>query len=221
MYDAVTVTKRQIKGTPQYSGKQMLTIDIAYPRIFTKGSPAGQLMSVCYDHIARRFYVYASRQLFAQAVQNWKEAQKKGYPFHEYQAGMTYEVPFNQKNLLSIYYDQSTYTGGAHGNWARHANTWRPFSAQRLSLSNFFNSSAYRNIVFRAIFAQIQQNPENYFEDYQQKVFEHFDERNFYLKEKGFIFFFPLYSIAPYVSGVPEFLVPYELFGDLLKICPV
>ncbi|ADU28111.1 DUF3298 and DUF4163 domain-containing protein [Ethanoligenens harbinense] len=217
----VTVTRRQIQGKPQYRGVMMVEIDIAYPRVLTKGSPAGQVISVFYDHAARRFYAYASRKLYADAVQSWREAQKNGYPFHAYGAGMTYEVPFNHGGLLSIYYDQYTYTGGAHGTTVRHADTWRAWDARRLPLNAFFSDPGYRNIIFRAIFAQIQRDPDKYFEDYQKNVFQYFDEKNYYLTPRGFAFFFQLYTIAPYVTGIPVFIVPYELFGDMLKIRPV
>ena len=108
----VTVIRRQIQGKPQYRGETMVEVDLAYPRVITKGSPAGQVISVFYDHVARRFYAYASRSMFADAVKARHEAKKNGYPFNPYGANMVYEVPFNQNGLLSIFYDQYTYTGG-------------------------------------------------------------------------------------------------------------
>lgn len=217
----VAVTRREIRGKPQYRGVTMVEINIAYPRVLTKGSPAGQAVSMAYDHVARRFYAYASKKMYADAVQAWKDAKKNGFPFHTYEAVMTYEVPFNHGGLLSIYYDQYTYTGGAHGMTTRHADTWRVWDAKRLPLRAFFHNPGYRTIIFRSIFSQIQQDPDKYFEDYQKNVFQYFDERNYYLTPQGFAFFFPLYTIAPYASGIPVFIVPYELFGDLLKIRPV
>lgn len=217
----VAVTRRQIRGKPQYRSVTMVNIDIAYPRVLTKGCPAGQVISMVYDHIARRFYAYASQKLFAQAVQVWREAKKNGYPFHTYEANMVYEVPFSQNGRLSIFYDQYVYTGGASGTTTRYADTWRVRDAKRLPLSAFFANNGYRSIIFRSIFAQIQQNPDNYFEDYQKNVFQYFDDQHYYLTPQGFALFFPEYTIAPHSSGIPVFVVPYELFGDLLKINPL
>lgn len=217
----VTVTKRQIQGHPQYRGTTMVDINISYPRVLTKGSPSGQVISITYDHVARRFYMFASRKMYTDAIQTYRDAKKNGFPFHPSEAVMTYEVPFNHGGLLSIQYDQYTYTGGAHGNTIRHADTWRVWDARNLTLNEFFYNAGYRNIIFRSIFAQIQQHPENYFEDYQKNVFQYYDPRNFYLTPQGFAFFFQLYTIAPYATGIPVFIVPYELFGELLKIRPV
>ncbi len=214
----VTITSRHIEEKPQYRGVVMVEIDIAYPRVWVKGHPAGQAISFAYDRIARRFYAFASRKMFPDAIGSWKNSRKNQVPFHPHLAKMVYEVPFNQAGLLSIYYDQDTYTGGAHGNTMRRADTWQVPEARRLSLNDFFENAGYRNVVFRAIFAEIQKQPESYFEDFQKNVFQYFDSRHFYLTPQGFAFFFPLYSIAPYSSGIPVFLIPYECFGDLLKI---
>lgn len=222
MNETVNVTRRELKSSPKYRGTVMVEADIAYPRVTVAGGErAGQHISGHYAQVARRQYAHATGRLYAQAVQGFREAKKNGYPFHPYSSAMAFETPFNHGGLLSIYYDQYTYTGGAHGNTVRTADTWRVWDARRLPLEAFFYGEGYLDVIYRSILAQIAQHPEYYFEDAQKNVREYFDPRQFYLTPQGFVFFFQLYTIAPYATGMPSFLVPYELFGELLRIRPV
>lgn len=222
MDETVQVNKRERNGNPTYRGTVMVEITLAYPQVrVAGGEAAGRRISAYYARVAGRQYTEAMNRLYPDAVQAAREAAKSGYPFHPYASAMAYEVPYNSGGLLSIYYDQYTYTGGAHGNTVRRADTWRVWDGRRVPPEAFFHGEGWQQVAIGAILAQIARHPQIYFENPQQNVPAHFDPQNMYLTPQGFVFFFPLYTIAPYATGMPSFLVPYETFGSLLRIRPV
>ena len=42
------------------------------------------------------------------------------------------------------------------------------------------------------------------------------NNQKFYIKDDSIVIFFDLYEIAPYVAGVPEFIIKKELINTLL-----
>lgn len=217
------IIKRQLRAKPVYNGVTMIDIRIAYPHVALRSDPqTGAVISTYYREAANRYYAYATHDLFRQAVQGYADARKNHFPFRTYAAVSNYEVPYNQNNFLSTYQDTYEFTGGAHGNTVRHSDTWLLVSGRRMQLSDFFYGPAYQMIILEDIIAQIAKSVADgsgsYFDDYRKNVFQYFDENNYYLAAEGFAFYFPLYSIAPYSSGIPTFVVPYSTFGKLLKV---
>lgn len=218
----VQVSKRERKANPAYRKTVMVEIALAYPQVrVAQRQAASRRINAYYAETAQRQYEEAMRRLFPDAVKDARTAAQSGYPFHPYSSAMAYEVPYNSGGLLSIYYDQYTYTGGAHGNTVRSADTWRVWDGRRVPTEAFFHGEGWKQAAQNAILAQIARRPQIYFENPQQNVPAYFDTRNMYLTPQGFVFYFPLYTIAPYATGMPSFLVPYETFGNLLRIRPV
>ena len=54
-----------------------------------------------------------------------------------------------------------------------------------------------------------------YFENYSALVKENFNPKSFYLEDRGVIIYFQTYEIAPYSSGIREFLLPYGIGGAI------
>lgn len=215
------IAKKQMRAKPEYRNTVMVDVDIAYPQVTTAPSPSGAAISEYYKARATAYYDYATGKLFDMAVKDYIMGRKNNVPFHTYTAMMTYEVTYNQKDFLSIYTDVYEFTGGAHGNTVRYADTFSLKYGRKMALSDFFNGRGYQTVIFGSILAQISvqisRGTNDYFDDYQKNVFQYFSEKNFYLTPEGLTVFFPLYTIAPYSSGIVTFVIPYAEFGSDLK----
>lgn len=147
-------------------------------------------------------------ELFNEAVELYKNNKKNGYPIMVYEIIKDYHITFNQNNMLSLYSDEYTFSGGAHGNTIRTSQTWNLNYQRMIPLYYFFDNNPYFIInVLKKINSEIKENPEIYFENYCNLVLETFDVNNFYIIPKNIIIYFQQYDIAPYSSGIPIFKV--------------
>lgn len=216
------IYQKKIAAKPTYKGTAMVDISISYPQVEVKNNiKSTQDISSFYRNEARKYYNYASHEIYDSAVKEYLHDLQQHFPFREYQVMQTYQTTFNHGSLLSIYYDRYEYTAGAHGNTTRVADTWYLQNSARVSLSDFFTGSYYKAVFYEFITneikLQIEQGNTYYFDDYAKNVFRYLDEKNYYLTDNGFAIFYPLYTIAAYVQGIPVFIVPYETFGHGLK----
>jgi hypothetical protein len=219
-----TIIKRQMRARPEYRGKVMVDVKISYPQVMTRGTPAGAKISAFYSEGASAHYSYATHELYNTAVTEYINDRKSGAPFRTYTAMSVYQVPYNQNDYLSIYTDAYEFTGGAHGNTLRSAQTWNLTTGRRMQLGDFFSNQSYQSVIFGNISAQINDQLSKgmniYLEGWQKNIFKYFDERNFYLMPEGIAVFYPLYTIAPYVSGIVTFIIPYANFDGALLFKP-
>lgn len=216
------IFKKTLTAKPTYKSIEMVDISISYPQVDVKNNlKVSQDISLFYRNSAKQYYSYASKDIYDSAVKEYLYDLQQHFPFREYQIMQTYETPYNHASLLSIYYDRYEYTAGAHGNTTRAADTWYLPNGASVRLSDFFNGSYYKAVFFEYITneikTQIDQGNTYYFDDYAKNVFRYFDEKNYYLTDSGFAIFYPLYTIAAYVQGIPTFIVPYDAFGHGLK----
>ncbi|MFA6860749.1 MAG: DUF3298 and DUF4163 domain-containing protein, partial [Clostridia bacterium] len=167
---------------------------------------------------ANDFFEYASKKLYSQALEAYKDSIQNDFPFHTYEAYLNYTLTYNQNCYLSDYYDNYQYTGGAHGNTVRKSNTWNLQTGQLVPLFWFFQSVNYENMIIDYIIKladkNIAENPGIYFDNYAELIRETFDRNNFYLSKDGIVIYFNQYEIAPYSSGIIEFVVPYEMLSN-------
>ena len=128
---------------------------------------------------------------------------------NEYEAIRDYTLTYNEDCLISLYTDQYEYTGGAHGNTVRSADTWLLPQAERLTLGQLFPAdNTYLVRVELAVIDQIEaQNAAGtgaYFDNYRELVPQTFNPAQFYLTPEGLTVYFQQYDIAPYASGIPR-----------------
>lgn len=218
----VSVFARRFASKLTYKGKIVIEIAITYPHIdIRKNQHASHLLNRLYRDDAERYFNKASHELYGAAIKEYLEITKQNYPFIPYQAIQTYEIPYNRKNLLSIYHDQYENTSGMHGNTERFADTFQISSGKHLKLKDYFQDSYYKSVIFDYIANEITKQKEkgnsHYFDDHLKNVFRYFDENNYYLTDTGFAVFFQVDSIAACDQGVPVFIIPYESFVSVLK----
>lgn len=205
------ITMEGIKRTFSYNNTPVLTLSIHYPKVALRRFPeAEDRINAQIQAQVRDFFDYASGELYQQAIATYQQTQKNGFPFHPYEAILQYEITYNQHCCLSLYSDQYTYTGGAHGSTIRTSDTFSLMSGRSIPLQDFFpEDQDYRVSLIAQMIEQASENPEVFFEDYPDLIEKYFNEEHYYLTPSGLAIYYLQYEIAPYSTGIVVFTIPY------------
>lgn len=215
----VQVEKLTIQDEMYYKNNLLLSYKIEYPQFRSaKFSAAVNRMNPIYKRQALAFERYCKKNLFAMAVKQYEDSVANGYPVRTFEALLTFKTTYNQNCAISLYFDRYEFTGGAHGSTTRYASTWNLQYASPVMLRQMFPARVnYRQYLIGSVNYQIARkikNGENiYFEDYEKNVEKYFNANNFYLTKLGAVIYFQQYEIAPYASGIVEFMIPYSVGG--------
>lgn len=210
------ITNKILTDTMLHQDIPVLTYTIHYPHFITTCSHTSAMQ-------VNNFYRYQSKQkedycrtvLYKDAVDQAMYATDNKFPFHSYEFLSTYQITYNENCVTSLFTDQYTYLGGAHGNTVRDSQTWDFQTGNQLSLSDFFpNSPTFTDFIIEDINKQIterqKENPSTYFEDFPSLVRGNFNIEGFYVTPDGIVIYYQQYDIAPYSTGIPEFFFPFK-----------
>ena len=205
-----TITQRVLSDTVYSKGTAVLTYTIRYP-YFTCSEAAALSINAFYSTAARKTEEYCRTVLASQASVQAEYAKKDNYPFFGYEFISAYTVPWNSGCMTSLYTDQYTYTGGAHGSTIRTSDTWDFSSGRYLTLADFYpHNPAYREGIFRILDQQVKAREKDSPDDYPALIRSTFKPESFFATPKGIVIYFQQYDIAPYSTGIPEFLIPFK-----------
>ena len=140
----------------------------------------------------------------------------KPSPLMPYQLYARYKIT-NNSDIISFYIDYYQFSGGAHGITTRMSYNIDKVTGQELQLKDIFKDSfQYKDVINKEINRQISKDPDRYFTG--KDGFNGIaDNQNFYIKNHTLVIYFGLYEIAPYAGGIPEFIIPNNLFEGNLK----
>lgn len=209
----VNVQTITIENEMKYDGVTLLTYKIEYPQfssLFYANSI--RIINRYYKNKALEYQRYVETELFKMAVEQYKYDKANGYPIMVYEALQIFDVTYNNFCIISIYFDRYQFTGGAHGSTVRTSQTWNLQTTGRIQLNQLIrcgrNVKAY---VTEEIIRQIRESDTSiYFDNYAELVVETFNENSFYCTPEAVVIYFQQYDIAPYATGIPEFLLPYS-----------
>jgi len=155
------------------------------------------------------------------AIEQYKGDIENNFPVRVFEVLLVYKITYLESCIISLYFDTYEYTGGAHGNTIRDSQTWNLKNFGRIKLCQIFRCPPYyKAYILKFVEDKIKRNPDIYFEDYKKLIVETFNENNFYCTPKGIVSYYQQYDIAPYSSGIREFLIPYtECILDPKEIC--
>lgn len=206
-----------------YKHELLLSYEIHFPQfISNKFQNNLDKINMYYKKGAFKYQQYCVHRLFKMAIEQYEDAVKNNFPVRAFEIFIDYTITYNLNCTLSLYFDQYEYTGGAHGMTVRTSNNWdikncRPITLQEMFIPVF----DYKTYIIETIYEQIEQQ-KNYedvlFEDYEKLIVDTFNKDSFYLTNKGIVIYFQHYDIAPYSSGIVEFLIPYK---DKLALKPI
>ena len=162
--------------------------------------------------------------LYQMAMVEYEYSVANDFPIRQFEAFVDYTITYNQNCIVSMYFDQYEYAGGAHGLTVRYSDSWNFSKSKRIELAELFpHRNHYREYVIQMIDHEIEQQlaqeSSMYFDNYEQLVNENFKANNFYLTKEGVVIYFQQYDIAPYASGIPTFLIPYGPNSAVLPRC--
>ncbi len=215
----IYAVSHSIAGERQYLGQTVLTYKIAYPQFVTFSAMASlRRINAHYKQQARELAAYVQERLFLDAVGDCISRQDQAAPCLAYEFQRPFEMTYGERCAISLYMDEYTYTGGAHGNTLRQSDTWNARTAERMPLSALFRPGVnYQDRILAVVIPEAQrraeENPTAFFPDVGSLVAQNFDEENFYLTPAGIVIYYQQYAIAPYSSGIQTFEVPYGLVG--------
>lgn len=142
-----------------------------------------------------------------------EEVKQAGGVYHPYEIAVDYEVRFNDNGILSITVEYYQYSGGAHGGTVIMPYNFDIQTGKELSLADLFPAGFdYQSIINREVSKEISTHPQDFFEG--DEGFNGIgDQRPYYITAGNLVVHFSQYEIAPYSTGIPEFIIPSELFG--------
>jgi len=209
------IKKQTLTGELKYKNTVVLTYKIEYAEITDSNYTFGKnIFNQFNKYKAMELQKRINNQLFKDASELYDYNKEHGYPIMVYDIVLSCNITYNQDNLVSLYYDQYEFTGGAHGNTIRTSQTWDLSVGRMLNLVYFFrfnpNYFVLDNIknINNQIAEQLKSNPGQYFDNYCELVIDNFKQENYYLTNNGIVIYYQQYDIAPYSSGIPEFLIP-------------
>lgn len=125
------------------------------------------------------------------------------------------EVTENSADFISLYIDYYVYTGGAHGNVTRTAYTYSSDGIRLINFLKLLNDGITLENVEIEINKQIKSIIEDMGPAFYNESIAFGDMDNlpqFYIKDGSMVIYFQSYEIAAYAYGIPEFIMPSEIF---------
>lgn len=209
------ITQNVLKDTMYSKNIPVFSYEIHYPSFETLCNPtAASTINNNYILLARKTEVHARTNLYQQAADNAQYIPSVPPPFESYIFQSMYTVPFNQRCITSLYFDEYSFLGGAHGSTERHSDTWDFCTGRQLKLHDFFHGCTdFAEILFSNIEKQIaerlKESPSSYFDDYKMLVRKNFHFENYFVTPNGIVIYYQQYDVAPYATGITEFLIPF------------
>jgi len=130
---------------------------------------------------------------------------------------ISYTITNSDHNLISVKFDVSVYTGGAHPYPYSLAYNFDLSTGQPLALENLFEpGSDYLQKISDYCIAELQTREAVFpdFEQYIQPDPENFPTWN--IQEDGLLITFDVYLVAPYAAGPQMVEVPYETLTGII-----
>lgn len=211
-----TISQKTLEDTMYYRNIPVFIYKIKYPFFTTTCSTsAAQSINEHYDSASKEKEVYCRTVLYPQAVKSARYIPSNQPPFNSYTFESNYQITYNTNCITSLYMEQYTYMGGAHGATQRNSDTWDFNTGNQLKLESFYpHNPAFSEDILKEIEQQIagrlKTTPSSYFNNYSELLRETFRQENFYLSPMGIVIYFQEYDIAPYATGIPEFLLQFQ-----------
>lgn len=216
------IEARSEEATFEQEGIPIVEAHVSYPAITYQGfQKNAAILSRFYSCGAAHYLKFVKKQMLPAARECYVQAVRQGEVPRLFEAQQSFQVTYNA-GLISIYYDQYEYTGGAHGGTTRFSDTYYLPEGRFLRLRDLFRPRVpYRKVLQAEITRQVEQSLGQggafYYENYRRGIKKYFSPAQFYLRPKGLSIYYQQYTIAPYSTGLPTFFIPYERLSDLLR----
>lgn len=134
---------------------------------------------------------------------------------------ISYNVSHADNEIISIWFGNYFYTGGAHPNSYSFVLNFDLKNGKELKLADLFKpDSNYLKVISDYCIKELQETLSDGEFDEQIKGGAGAEEKNYdswNITRKGIAVTFDSYQVAPYVAGPQEVTVPYEVLKGILK----
>ena len=114
-----------IEREMKYDNNVVLKYHIEYPSIVIPNNRNGERKFNTYNEkLALALQKKSENELYKESVELYKYNKSNNYPIMVYDIYRNYNVTFNSKALVSLYFDEYIFSGGANGNTTRTSQTW-------------------------------------------------------------------------------------------------
>ncbi len=139
-----------------------------------------------------------------------------------YSSFQSYNVMRADSQVISLRSYNNDYTGGIHGDYAYHGNTFDTMTGEELKIQDIVaDMPSFRQQATKDIDKYLQENyGDGSFEDYQdtvEQIWESEDGFNWYLNESGIMVIFNPYVVGPYAMGAVTVPLPYSAYASFLN----
>lgn len=129
----------------------------------------------------------------------------------EYSLEITYDKKEYKDYVTYILYT-TIYLGGAHPNTVIETFTYK--DGNRIEIMDFINKEKLFKIS-SYVKRKLLSHPGSVFDMVEEGTIpEYQNYRNFYYDNRGLVFIFEQYQVAPYSSGIIEVVVPYTILNS-------
>ena len=139
-----------------------------------------------------------------------------------YNRFVAYSVMRADAQVISLESLDSSYLGGAHGNYYYEGTTFDTMTGEELKIQDIVTDMpSFRQHATKDIDKYLQENyGDGLFEDYQdtvEQIWEGEDGFNWYLNESGIIVIFNPYVVGPFAMGSVTVPLPYSAYASFLN----
>ena len=199
------IVKRTITKELKYDNTVVLKYNIEYPEIVGQNNISADKFNRYNKYLAIKLQKRAENELYQEAIELYKYNKENNYPIIQYEVYRTYKITLNINQIISLFIDEYTFTGGAHGNTIRTSQTWNMDIARMIELYELFRNPYFIINIFKQVIEQINNEKDIYFENACCLVIDTFNPKSFYLTSNYIVVYFQQYDIAPYSSGIRTF----------------
>ena len=138
-----TITQHILTDQMDYQNSVVLNCQIRYPQ-FNNAScnqEALQTINQYYVTQASEKGRYCRTVLYPQAAEEANYSRDRSFPFFPYEFNVSYVVTYSRDCIFSLFSEQYTFTGGAHGSTLRTSETWDAESGRQMTLNDFYSDN--------------------------------------------------------------------------------
>lgn len=149
----------------------------------------------------------------AQALDDYETTTALGDVFSGYSGEQTYEITCETDKTVSILRTHYGFSASPYPTLLYMADRFDLATGAFLRFPDFFTDETRAEELIRA---EVMRQGAEYTDYNQDAIASAFNREYFYLTDEGFVFYYQPQILNPQAATKPEFLVPYELLGDLM-----
>lgn len=139
----------------------------------------------------------------------YAEALANGCEFIPYMSEHSFDITYDEYNIISVVCADSNFSGGFHPSYNMYSMTYNLETGTMVGIGDIFKSGLHyiKEDVYNRFKSLIEENPDLYYDDATECLDEALSELKWYLAEDGVHFYLNPYEIAPYSAGVVEVVI--------------